>query len=88
MIIDERIFSKLTGEQKKAVEAAQSPEELLAFAKEIGYELTDEQLSAVAEGSWCEQFCSGYCSTFCREDSSSQDQLRHGNCPALCFMHQ
>ena len=51
MIIDERIFSKLTDEQKKAVEAAQSPEELLAFAKETGYELTDEQLSAVSEGS-------------------------------------
>lgn len=33
MIIDERIFSKLTDEQKKAVEAAQSPEELLAFRR-------------------------------------------------------
>ena len=39
MNIDESILSKLTDEQKKKVEAAQSPEELLAFAKEAGYQL-------------------------------------------------
>ena len=88
MIIDERIFSKLTDEQKRAVEAAQSPDELLAFAEETGYELTEEQLSAVSEGSWCEHFCSGYCTTFCREDSAAQDQLRYGKCPGLCLIHQ
>lgn len=88
MIIDERIFSKLTDEQKKAVEDAQSPEELLAFAKEIGYELTDEQLSAVSEGSWCEPFCAGYCSSFCREDSFDRDRLRYGSCPDLCLRDQ
>ena len=88
MIIDERIFSKLTDEQKKAVEAAQSPEELLAFAKETGYELTDGQLSAVPEGSWCEPFCAGYCSSFCREDSFDRDRLRYGICPDLCLRNQ
>ena len=45
MIIDERIFSKLSAEQKKAVEAARSPEELLAIAKETGYEMSPEQLN-------------------------------------------
>ena len=50
MNIDESILSKLTEEQKKKVEAAQSPEELLALAKEAGYELTPEQLEAVAGG--------------------------------------
>ena len=39
MNIDESILSKLTDEQKKKVEAAKTPEELLAIAKETGYEL-------------------------------------------------
>ena len=50
MNIDERILSKLTDEQKKMVEAAMSPEDLLSLAKEAGYELTQEQLDAVAGG--------------------------------------
>ena len=88
MKIPENILSTLTDEQKKKVEAAQSPEELLAFAKETGYELTDEQLSAVSEGSWCEPFCAGYCSSFCREDSFDRDRLRYGICPDLCLRDQ
>ena len=55
MNIPENILSSLTGEQKKKVEAAQTPEELLALAKESGYELTQEQLNAVAGGG-CERF--------------------------------
>ena len=55
MNVDERILSKLTDEQKKMVEAARSPEELLSLAKEAGYELTQEQLDAVAGGG-CEKF--------------------------------
>ena len=43
MNIPENILSTLTDEQKKKVEAAQSPEELLALAKEAGYELSQEQ---------------------------------------------
>ena len=50
MKIDESILSKLTDEQKKKVEAAQTPEELLALAKETGYELSPEQLEAVSGG--------------------------------------
>lgn len=53
MNIDESIFNKLTDEQKKKVSAAKSPEELLALAKEAGYELTQNQLDAVSGGSWC-----------------------------------
>ena len=53
MIIDESILSKLTDEQKKKIEAAQSPEELLAIAKETGYELTPDEQEAVSGGySW------------------------------------
>ena len=58
MNIPENVFSKLTEEQKKKVEAAQSPEELLALAKETGYELTQEQLEGVAGGTiWCRFVC-------------------------------
>ncbi len=55
MNIDESILSKLTDEQKKKVEVAQSPEELLAIAKEAGYELSQEELEAVSGGKkfWC-----------------------------------
>ena len=52
MNISENILSKLTDEQKKKVEAAQSPEELLALAKEAGYELPPDALDAV-DGGWC-----------------------------------
>ena len=50
MNIPENIFSTLTDEQKKKVEAAQSPEELLAIAREASQELTLEQLEAVSGG--------------------------------------
>ena len=50
MNIPENIVSTLTDEQKKKVEAARSPEELLAIAEEFGQELTPEQLEAVAGG--------------------------------------
>ena len=43
MNIDESILSKLTDEQKNKPNPAQSPEEILAIAKEAGYELSAEQ---------------------------------------------
>jgi predicted ribosomally synthesized peptide with nif11-like leader len=53
MKIDECVLSKLTDEQKKKVEAAQTPEELLTIAKETGYELTQDELEEVSGGySW------------------------------------
>ena len=58
MNIPENILSTLTDEQKKKVEAAQSPEELSILAKEYGYELTPEQLEAVSGGvKWCRLVC-------------------------------
>ena len=53
MNIPENILNTLTDEQKKKVETAQSPEELLAFAKEAGYELSQGQLEAISGGGWC-----------------------------------
>ena len=65
MNIPEHILSTLNDEQKKKVEAAQSPEELLALAKEAGYELSPEQLDSVAGGDdWrCPKAseCPNYC---------------------------
>ena len=86
MIIDERIFSKLTDKQKAAVEAAQSPEELLAVAKETGYSLSPEQLKAIDGDSWCSDHCSAYCPTFCKEDSGCKEHNRFGTCSDLCLM--
>ena len=62
MNIPESILSTLTDEQKKKIEAAQTPEELLALAKEAGYELTPDQLESVAGGdsSWCSIYCPDY----------------------------
>jgi len=48
MKIPENILNTLTDEQKKKVETAKSPEELLNLAKESGQELTDEQVEGVA----------------------------------------
>ena len=57
MNIPENILSTLTDEQKKKVEAAKTPEELLAIAKECGQELTQDQLETVAGGGWkCDSY--------------------------------
>jgi hypothetical protein len=53
MNIPENILNTLTDEQKNKIEAAQSPEELLAIAKETGYELSQDQLESVAGGDYC-----------------------------------
>ena len=43
-------FGGLTEEQKAKAMACKSPEDMLALAKEEGYELTNEQLEGVAGG--------------------------------------
>ena len=84
MNIDENIFSTLTDEQKKKVEAAQTPEELLAIAKETGYELSQEQLDAVSGGNvgWEDpcSHCNNYkgCHSVC---------IRYFDCSLYCTKH-
>ena len=54
MNIPESILSNLTDEQKKKMEAAQSPEEISTLAKQFGAELSLEQLEGVyRRGSFC-----------------------------------
>ena len=67
MNIPENILSTLTDEQKKKVEAAKTPEELLAIAKECGQELTQDQLETVAGGGcWkCDSYVDPCPKDFC-----------------------
>ena len=62
-------FNDLTPEQQEKAKACNTPDDLLAFAKEEGVELTDEELEAISGGSWdnCEDqtcgkhhFCRGF----------------------------
>ena len=59
MNIPENILSTLTDEQKKKIETVKSPEELLALAKEAGYELNPDQLQSVAGGD-CWEVCNKF----------------------------
>ena len=42
----------LTPELKEKALSCKTPEELLAFAKEQGYELDDDELESVSGGKW------------------------------------
>lgn len=58
-------FEDLMPEQKERVSKAKTPEEILAIAKEEGYELSDGELKDISDGaSWnncieynCEHSC-------------------------------
>ena len=46
-------FSELTPEQQEKAKACKTPEDMIALAKEEGYELSEEDLVAVSGGaSW------------------------------------
>ena len=50
----------ISDELRKKAEACKTPEELLALAKKEGYKLSDEEMQAVAGGSWgCVFSCDG-----------------------------
>lgn len=43
-------YAELTAERKAKVSGCSTPEELLALAREEGYELSDEDLDAISGG--------------------------------------
>ena len=45
-------YNDLSDEQKAKAAKCKTPEELLALAKEEGYELNDEEIDAVSGGEW------------------------------------
>ena len=46
-------FNDLTPEQKEQARACNTPEEMMALAKKLGYKLSDEELDGIAGGaSW------------------------------------
>ena len=51
----------LTPEQMEKIRSCKTPEELLAVAEEVGYELSSEELEAVTGGAdwWDECSCDG-----------------------------
>ena len=57
-------FDDLTDEQKAKARAAKTPDEILALAKEEGYELSDDELAAVS-GGWCATDCPNDCKSEC-----------------------
>ena len=50
-------FEDLTPEQMDKARACKTPEDILALAKEEGYELTDDELEGISGGSWCISVC-------------------------------
>ena len=60
-------FNNLSEELKQKALACKSPEELLALAKEEGYELSDADLDAVSGGdNWdLKPNCSNHCTHNC-----------------------
>ena len=60
-------YKDLTEEQKSKIADAKGPEDILAMAREEGYELSDEELQSIAGGVkwslWCSsQQCYQVCS--------------------------
>ena len=49
-------FEDLSPEQQQKAKACKTPEDILALAKEEGYELSDEELSGIS-GGWCPSDC-------------------------------
>lgn len=59
-------FDNLNPEQQEKVLNARTPEEIIALAKEEGYELSDEELDGLAGGMMWGDVCVGVACKVCR----------------------
>ena len=60
-------YNELSEEKKAKARACATPEEVLALAKEEGYELSDEELDGISVG-WCltnQKECPDRCGCLC-----------------------
>lgn len=49
-------FKDLTPSQQEKVRTCETPKDLMALAKEEGYELTDDELAGISGGWDCQRF--------------------------------
>lgn len=69
-------YEDLTPEQMEKAKKLQTPEEMLAFAREEGFELSNEELDAISGGDWSYD-CDGF---YCGGDSC----FRHSCTKVTC----
>lgn len=77
-------FEDLTQEERELV-AGKTPEEILALAKEKGYELSDEELELISGGEaascrWGDSVGCAKCNTFWRAESAKPALHKCPNC--------
>ena len=66
-------YNNLSDEVKEKARACRTPEEIVALAREEGFELTDEELEVIAGGSsWLDQ-CGCFGRGFCAENTRPVD---------------
>lgn len=54
-------FEDLNPELKEKAKACKNPEDVLSLAREEGFELSDEELSAISGGDWdCWSICAKF----------------------------
>ena len=58
--MNDDFLKNLSDEQKAQLKNCKTPEDMLAFAKKAGYELSDDALDAVSGGEWHCNVCDEY----------------------------
>ena len=72
---------------KKRAESCKTREELFALAKEVGHELTDEELERISGGEWdfCYSYRAPYWITTCGHCGGTAEWPKSEPQPAHCF---
>ena len=86
-------FESLSEEQKAKAKACKTPEDMLALAKEEGYELSDDDLDAVSGGGFWNEEKSNFATTYyeCDKLECNNFGCDRVTCPGIScneFNHQ